>query len=338
MSDKKARRFSLPGERLESLQEHAQQKASEMTLGGDVVADIPVAKLSPAPWNARRYFDEAALQALGEDLRDNGQIHPIMVRSLNDEFEIVVGERRYRAALLVGLPTLKATVRALGDVAAQRVSLVENLGREDLNSFEETVGFLQLLVLELSESADFAAFRQADEGVEAAVKRLLYSLFGKRQRSVNNVINEVELARLEARVGNVFKGVGVLSWTSFVQNRLPILELPGDVLEAVRSGRLAYTKAKLIAKIEDASRRAKLLSEAVALGLSGTELRRRINSLHEQDRGEADIPERASRVAKALRKKRALKDEGTRKKVERLLAKLEALLDDTEVETRTPEG
>ena len=57
-------------------------------------------------------------------------------------FEIVVGERRFRAAKLVGLPTLKATVRELNDVAAQRVSLAENLGREDLNAFEETVGLL----------------------------------------------------------------------------------------------------------------------------------------------------------------------------------------------------
>ena len=338
MSTKKARRFSLPEERLDSLKEHAEQKASEITLGGDVVTDIPVAKLSPAPWNARRYFDEAALQTLGEDLRDNGQIHPIMVRSLNGRLEIVVGERRYRAALRVGLPTLKATVRELSDVAAQRVSLVENLGREDLNSFEETVGFLQLLTLELSGSADFADFRQEDEGAEPAVKRLLYSLFGKRQRSINNVINDEVLARLESRVSSVFKAVGVLSWTSFVQNRLPILELPSDILEAVRSGALAYTKAKLIAKVENASERAALLSEAMELGLSGTELRRRIRSLGKQNGGEADIPERASRVAKALKKKRALKDESTRKKVEKLLAKLEALLDDTEADVQMAES
>ena len=135
MSTKKARRFSLPEQKLESLKEHAEQKASEATRSADVVTDIPLSKLSPAPWNARRYFDEASLRALGDDLRDNGQIHPLVVRPKDGGFEIVVGERRYRAARLGDLPTLKATVRDLDDASAQRVSLAENLSREDLNTF-----------------------------------------------------------------------------------------------------------------------------------------------------------------------------------------------------------
>ena len=326
MSTKKARRFSLPEQKLESLKEHAEQKASEATRSADVVTDIPLSKLSPAPWNARRYFDEASLRALGDDLRDNGQIHPLVVRPKDGGFEIVVGERRYRAARLGELPTLKATVRDLDDASAQRVSLAENLSREDLNTFEETAGYLQLLALELASSPDFAGFQEEEEAVEGAVKRLLYSLFGKRQRTINNVINEEHLARLEEQVNAVFASVGAMSWTSFVQNRLPILELPENVLEAVRSGELAYTKGRLIAKVEDGARRGQLLKEALEEGLSGARLRKRIAEIQGQGKEEANLQERAATITKALKNKHLLDDKKTLKKVEGLLSQLEALL------------
>lgn len=326
MNTKKSRRFSLPSQKLESLKEHAEQKALEATKSSDVTTDIALNKLYPAPWNARRYFDETSLHALGEDLRINTQIHPILVRPKEGGFEIVVGERRYRAAMLVNLPTLKATVRELDDATAQRLSLAENLGREDLNTFEETVGYLQFLSLELSISPDFTSFRQVGEGDESAVRRLLYSLFGKKQRGVNNVINEAHLVRLEKQIEEAFLTIGTMSWTSFVQNRLPILELPDDVLEVIRSGKLAYTKGRLIAKVEDGEHREQLLREVLEKGLSGAQIRQHLAALKDKDRGEVNLQKRATVVAKALKNQSLLKDEKIRKQAEKLLSQLEDLL------------
>ena len=158
------------------------------------------------------------------------------------------------------------------------------------------------------------------------MKRLLYSLFGKRQRTVNNVINEKHLARLEEQVNAVFASVGTMSWTSFVQNRLPILELPENVLEAVRSGELAYTKGRLIAKVEDKARRGQLLKEALEEELSGARLRRRIAEIQGRGEEEANLQERAAMITKALKNKHLLDDKKTLKKIERLLSQLEALL------------
>ncbi|NJK43440.1 MAG: ParB/RepB/Spo0J family partition protein [Pleurocapsa sp. SU_196_0] len=127
------------------------------------VTDLPVSLLDPAPWNARRFFDVKQLQILGVDMLENGQIHPITVRQIGERFEVVVGERRMRAAAMIGMTMLRAHVRSLEDREARRIGLAENLQREDLNPYEETLGWLDLLALELDLAPSFQIFMQGDE-------------------------------------------------------------------------------------------------------------------------------------------------------------------------------
>ena len=185
---------------------------------------------------------------------------------------------------------------------------------------------MQLLTLELGTSPNFVALREPDEGDEEAVKKVLHSLFGKKQRGVNNVINDEHLTQVEEQVADIFSLIGTMSWTSFVQNRLPILELPEDVLEAVRSGELAYTKGRLIAKLEDEGQRVRLLKEALDEGLSGTQLRQRLRGSQDKTRGEASFSGRAAVVAKALRKRKKVEDKKVERRIEKLLSELEKLL------------
>ncbi len=326
-AERKRRRFTLPSHRLSDLKEHAERKVLESHLSTEVVTEVTLDKLVPAPWNARRYFDPGAIEALGSDIKENGQIHPILVRPKGPNFEVVVGERRYRAALAVGLKALKTYIRELDDANAQRISLSENLEREDLNPYEETLGYIQMLSLLLKDIGDFQVFREEGEGEEEATRRLLYSLYGKAQRRVNNVINATETEPLLAPVEEVFSNSRSMTWKSFVQNRLPILDLPSDVSQALREGKIEYTKALALAKVKDNVTRSKLLDRVLKKDLSLVQLRAEVKAATSKtlDAG-PNIVERASAVAQLLKKKRTIKNPKVQKRVEKLLLELEKLL------------
>jgi ParB family chromosome partitioning protein len=99
---------------------------------------VPLELIVPNPRQPRRSFDDAALEALAGSLRERGVLQPILVRPLAEgSFEIVAGERRWRAAQLAQLETIPALVRERGDIDALEAALIENMAREDLNPVEE---------------------------------------------------------------------------------------------------------------------------------------------------------------------------------------------------------
>jgi ParB family transcriptional regulator, chromosome partitioning protein len=99
---------------------------------------LPVDLIVPNPRQPRRDFDEAALEALAGSLRDRGVLQPVLVRPVaGGTYELVAGERRWRAAQLAGLETIPAIVRDRDDADALQAALVENMAREDLNPVEE---------------------------------------------------------------------------------------------------------------------------------------------------------------------------------------------------------
>ena len=100
--------------------------------------DLPLDLVKPNPRQPRRSFDDAALQGLADSVRERGVLQPVLVRPVSGgTFELVAGERRWRAAQLAGLPTVPALVRARDDAQALEVALIENMAREDLNPIEE---------------------------------------------------------------------------------------------------------------------------------------------------------------------------------------------------------
>src|SRR5436305_12098324 len=100
--------------------------------------DVPVELVVPNPRQPRRRFDEATLAGLAESLRQRGVLQPILVRPVaGGTYELVAGERRWRAAKLADLETVPALVRARDDAQALEVALIENMAREDLNPVEE---------------------------------------------------------------------------------------------------------------------------------------------------------------------------------------------------------
>ncbi|HEY2812943.1 MAG TPA: ParB/RepB/Spo0J family partition protein [Acidimicrobiales bacterium] len=108
--------------------------------------DIPVSGVTSNPNQPRRAFDEEALAALTASVRELGVLQPILVRPLGDDsYELVAGERRWRAAKRAGLPSIPAIVREVDDTTSLEHALVENLHREDLNALEEAAAYQQLI-------------------------------------------------------------------------------------------------------------------------------------------------------------------------------------------------
>ena len=114
---------------------------------GEDLVEIDVTALAPGKHQPRRNFDTAALESLADSIRAQGVVQPIVVRPVNggSRYEIVAGERRWRAAQKVGLKTIPAVVRGMDDRAAMAVSLIENMQRADLNPLEEATGIKKLI-------------------------------------------------------------------------------------------------------------------------------------------------------------------------------------------------
>ncbi len=103
-----------------------------------VLRELPVELVVPNPSQSRRHFDEEALQALAGSIGECGVLQPVLVRSGEDgEYELLAGERRWRAAKLAGLPDIPALVSRYNDRAALELGLIENVARKDLNPVEE---------------------------------------------------------------------------------------------------------------------------------------------------------------------------------------------------------
>jgi ParB family chromosome partitioning protein len=110
------------------------------------LADIPTAEIRPNPHQPREHFDEEALGALADSIREVGLLQPVLVRAADGGgYELIAGERRWRAARRVGLQTIPAMVRVADDAAMLQHAIVENIQREELNPLEEAAAYQQLI-------------------------------------------------------------------------------------------------------------------------------------------------------------------------------------------------
>ena len=122
---------------------------SEATGDADsLLREIPISHIRPSALQPRSHFDEESMSALAGSIRAVGLLQPVLVRQLETEsesFELIAGERRWRAARRAGLQTIPALVQTANDVASLEKALVENLHREDLNALEEAAAYQQLI-------------------------------------------------------------------------------------------------------------------------------------------------------------------------------------------------
>jgi ParB family chromosome partitioning protein len=150
--------------------------------GDGELRQLAVTSLSPGKYQPRTHMDQAALAELADSIKQRGIVQPILVREVgsgdsNNKFEIIAGERRWRAAQLAGLATVPVLVREIADDAALGIGLIENIQREDLNAMEEAAGIQRLI----------DEFKLTHEEAAKAV--------GRSRSAVSNLLRLLELAK-----------------------------------------------------------------------------------------------------------------------------------------------
>jgi ParB family chromosome partitioning protein len=127
------------------LGEAARAPVAEGQQGGGGVREVEVSRIRPNPNQPRIQFDEAALEELADSIRERGVLQPILLRADGDNYMIVAGERRWRAAQRAQLHAIPAIVRDIDESTIAELALIENIQREDLNPLEEAEGYRQLI-------------------------------------------------------------------------------------------------------------------------------------------------------------------------------------------------
>jgi len=263
----------------------------------------------------RRYFSPQAMDSLVASIREHGILQPLLVRpSLEGGYELLAGERRYRAAQTLKLEKVPVLIRDLADQDAIQVALLENLQREDLNPIEETEAILQLLSIRLECSP------------EEAVSLLNH--VANLQKQGTEITNNVVRSQWEL-VEQIFSVIGRLSPDSFRSHRLPLLNLPEDVLHVLRQGQLEYTKARTIAQVKDAQERQQLLAETLEHNLSVRGIKKRIHEIQPTKTTgvPSALPNRMKDVYRRVRQAKIWEDPKKAKALEKLLGQLESLVE-----------
>ena len=109
------------------------------------ILNVPIEDIIPNRFQPRIAFDETALKELSSSIKEHGIIQPLVLRRLGDKFEIIAGERRYKAAKMAGLSSVPAIISKIDDKKSAEVAIVENIQRRDLSSIEEAKSYKQLL-------------------------------------------------------------------------------------------------------------------------------------------------------------------------------------------------
>ncbi|WP_199339827.1 ParB/RepB/Spo0J family partition protein [Nostoc sp. FACHB-892] len=333
----------------------------------------------------RRYFDPQALKELVSSVKQHGILQPLLVRPLaGGKYELVAGERRYRAGLEAELEVVPVVVRELSDDQAFQLALIENLQREDLNPVEETEGILHLLAIRLHcdvEAVKSLLYRmknahsKGEQLSKSSLNESRKNVFpnsdnpqtednisehlAEKNESRKNVspnpdnpqsednISDHLADETESRknvspnldeeqvktVQQVFESLGLMNWLSFITTRLPLLNLPEEILIALREGKLEYTKAQVLARVRNNEIRKKLLSEAIANDWSLSQIKEKITAWTDDEQTSSSkatnqIPDRLQNITQRIKKRQLWKEPRKQKQLVNLLNKLEALLGD----------
>ncbi|PSN19586.1 chromosome partitioning protein ParB [filamentous cyanobacterium CCP5] len=269
----------------------------------------------------RYYYDQDELKEWGEtDLKPNGVRTALWVRPVLDqpgEYELVAGLRRLTACELAGITEAPVKVFDWSDEEAYAAAFDENDRRRDFSRLEEVDNILSILCKKLVIDQD-------------ELISLLYRMDNEAKgKTTQNVLGNPEAQAIE----EFFIARGQLTWKSFVATRLPLLKKPPEILDAIRSSQIDYTKAIEIAKVKNPQRRAELLNQAVQRSLSLTEVKAAIKQTsqpHETapQANSADLKKRFKSLLRQADKTDAWEDSKRSQKLEKLLQQLEKLLAD----------
>ncbi|MEX2461531.1 MAG: nucleoid occlusion protein [Paenibacillaceae bacterium] len=118
---------------------------ADKSIANEEIKNISILEIVPSPYQPRTVFDEDRIDELCQTIKTHGVIQPIVVRLRNNKYEIIAGERRFRAVTKLGMETIPGIVREINDAQAASIALIENLQREGLTAVEEAVAYQRLM-------------------------------------------------------------------------------------------------------------------------------------------------------------------------------------------------
>jgi ParB family chromosome partitioning protein len=201
----------------------------EETRGGDALRTLNVAQLQPGKYQPRSHMDDDALQTLADSIKSQGIMQPILVREIaTDKYEIIAGERRWRASQIAGLEQIPVLVRDIADESALAMALIENIQREDLNPLEEAQG-IKRLIDEFTMTHEKAA--EAVGRSRAAVSNLLRLLTLTHAVQELLMQNKLDMGHARALIG-LDAAQQILLATKIVSQNLSVREVESLVKNA----------------------------------------------------------------------------------------------------------
>lgn len=289
--------------------------ASEEDLSNETAVWIPIDKIRPGPFQQRQYFSQEGLEDLAKSFKKQGFHGAIIVRSSPGGFyEIIAGERRWRAASIAGLDAILCIVHQFTDIEALKFGLAENLLREDLSKLEETEGILKLIEVEFRIPRDQAIEVIRTEG-------------HPEKKNRRNVSPSEQLGNIES----ILSTYGI-DLQTFRTKHLRTLILPDELKAAHLKHGLAYTTALELNKIKNKDERTQLLTRVLDEKLSFREVKQRVKEVlrsraPKDMQSEEELLDRLSTVMRLAKvSKHMFSDKKSRNKLEKLLEQLEALL------------
>lgn len=261
---------------------------TENTSESDTLRTLPVGQLQPGKYQPRSYMNEDALQTLADSIAAQGIMQPILVREIGPEkFEIIAGERRWRASQKAGLSEVPVLVREIADEAALAMALIENIQREDLNPLEEAQGIQRLI-----QEFDFT-HEQAAEAVgrsRSAVSNLLRLLNLAKPVQTMLMAGDLDMGHARALLA-VDAGQQITLANQVVGKRLSVRDTEKLVAASLRpfelqtqKGRAARSGSRDVARLEEELADTLGLRVAIKVGSKGKgQLQLHFASLDELD-------------------------------------------------------
>lgn len=190
------------------------------------IVDLLVDDIIPNRFQPREVFDEKALQELAASIKEHGVIQPIIVRKINDKYEIIAGERRYKASIMAGLNKIPAIIRNLDDKESSKVALLENLQRKDLSAIEEARTYQKILDLDNMTQEELGKTMGKSQAAVANKLRLLALPDEVQEALLNNKISERH-ARSLLNVSDKEKQIELLN--KIIENKMTVRDLENEI-------------------------------------------------------------------------------------------------------------
>jgi len=206
------------------------------------IVDIPIELIDPSPYQHRRSFSPAKLKELASSITRDGLIQPVVLRvpNGNGRYELIAGERRWRAMQLAELPTILARLVDVSDIQARRMCAAENLQREDLSAIEEINAIVEMVDAELIEDGDYRRLG------ETPVERVKWLLGRMESCRVNDVSYDNFIRKIAYKVNITFSRLPKpIRWDSFYRHDLPLVtSIDDDVAEFAAENKLNKSQTR----------------------------------------------------------------------------------------------